>query len=75
MAKRGRPKKLAHDFLGLFLKVKCPAVGTEVTIKLSEHDFYASEQDCEICGSHGEIKVNYKCTACGQDHEHEIQGW
>jgi ribosomal protein S27E len=68
-------KKQPHEVLGFFIKVKCPVTGKEVDIKLSEYDISSTSQECEICGSHGDVTVNFKCTECNETHEHEIRSW
>ena len=73
--KRGRPKKIEHTFVGMYIKVKCHSTDEEVMIEVSVHDFHASDSECELCGSHGEISVDYKCPVCGQHHEYELQSW
>jgi hypothetical protein len=68
-------KKSTHTVHGLFLKVTCPKTSKEVMIEISVYDIMHSEQECEICGSHGEISVDFKCPECGEFHEHEIRKW
>jgi len=68
-------KKNVHEFLGLFIKVICPVKNEEVTIQLTEYDIMATNQECELCGSHGDITVDFKCPLCGESHSHEIRGW
>ena len=75
MAKRGRKKKHEHDFLGIFIKIKCPVVETEVIIELSVHDITSCDSPCELCGSHGDITVDYTCPACGESHSYELKSW
>lgn len=38
------------------------------------NDLSASEQECELCGSHGSIKFWIKCE-CGKYHDIEIKSW
>jgi len=68
-------KKKKHEFLGLTLKVKCPKDDSEVTIELSEHDIRSTSQECDMCGSHGDITIDFECPVCGEFHEHELKSW
>ena len=42
----------------------CPACGTEQNILMRELSFSASEQECEMCGSHGSQIVKGECIRC-----------
>lgn len=68
-------KKVPHIVEGIYIKVTCPKTSKEVLVKISEYDFNHSDQECELCGSHGEISVDYKCMECGESHEYEIRSW
>ena len=67
-------KKLEHKILGVFIKVICPISMHENIIEIS-NDVTANSQECEICGSHGDVSVMYTCPDCGQWHDHEIKSW
>jgi transposase len=67
--------KIEHELLGIFLKVKCSKNGEAFEIEVSENDLYASSQECEICGSHGEVTVTYTCPVCGEIHDFQIKSW
>ena len=68
-------KKPKHEMIGLFLKVKCPIKDTEVMIELRGDEVTASEQECEICGSHGEVSVFFQCPECKEYHDIELRSW
>ncbi len=51
----------------------CSEAGKQ-TVYVSEHDFMSLNQECELCGSHGNITVDVKC-ACGETHSIEIKSW
>lgn len=49
---------------------------TSVTVPKSEAHFLASESECEMCGSHGEITIDvYDCPNCKKNHEIAIKEW
>ena len=68
-------KHIAHEILGIFLKVKCPVKDKEGEVKIDGERIYTRSQECDICGSHGDTTVDYDCPVCGQTHEFEIKSW
>ena len=74
MGKKKQQKPL-HEIIGIFLKAKCPVTGKEFELKLSEHDIRSHSQECEICGSHGDMTIDYTCPECKEFHEYEIKSW
>lgn len=56
------------------LEVFCEKTGRNERIEIDAAYFTASDQECETCGSHGSIEVEFKC-ACGKGHTIEIRGW
>lgn len=68
-------KSTPHIAEGIYIKVTCPKISKEILIKISKDDFNYSDQECEICGSHGEISIDYKCSECGEFHEYKINSW
>jgi DnaJ-class molecular chaperone len=54
----------------------CTRTGEEVKVEFEPYDFEASEQECETCGSHGEIVVTInKCPSCELPHRITIREW
>lgn len=51
----------------------CDVLKKEIVSKDVE-SLSASEQECEICGSHGSIEFWIKCE-CGKYHDIEIKSW
>lgn len=52
----------------------CDNLKKEIMIK-ENYSLSASEQECELCGSHGSITLwIYKCE-CGKSHDIEIESW
>ena len=56
------------------LKIKCgnrrPRLYDFKDITMS-----ATEEDCELCGSHGNIEMEFKCKDCGKHHAMKIKEW
>ena len=46
----------------------------EIVIEVGEN-ISAFSQECDTCGSHGDVSVMYTCPDCGQHHDHEIKSW
>ena len=53
----------------------CPYLDKNITKEVSIHDFSAADQECEICGSHGYIRIYLSTCKCGLAHDLEIQSW
>ena len=51
----------------------CDVLKKEVVTK-DINSLTASEQECEVCGSHGSITLFVKCE-CGKFHDIEIRSW
>ena len=68
-------KKITHEFIELLVKAKCSKTGKEFTVSVGQWDIYSHEQECEICGSHGEMTVDIHCPECGQTHSHVLKSW
>jgi len=52
----------------------CPNKKRVVRIEEENVEWDFGEADCELCGSHGHLRVNFKCK-CGKRHKVELQGW
>jgi hypothetical protein len=68
-------RKHVHDVAGIFLKVKCHKTGADVLVELSQYDFHTSSQECDTCGSHGSVTIDFTCPECGESHEYELKSW
>lgn len=55
------------------LTFECPKVG-EVVIEAKEIFWQHADQECELCGSHGHVKAEFRCE-CGGRHTVEIESW
>lgn len=55
------------------VNIECPTCGI-VEIPLENIYFSGTSQDCEVCGSHGEVTLITKCI-CGEHIEIELSGW
>jgi len=65
-------KKLKIEIRGL--KVYCEKLDKEVMIDVKDCYWNGGESECELCGSHGNVGVEFKCE-CGKNHEIELKSW
>jgi hypothetical protein len=56
-----RKSKTTHEVLSLVMK--CSEHGI-YTIALNDCYFTGGSQDCECCGSHGDVNVQFSCPGC-----------
>jgi hypothetical protein len=74
-------KKEKHEVYGVYIKFKCPndiidrTEESSIEVKLSEYSISSRTQECEICGSHGDVTIEYKCPICGETHKYELSSW
>jgi hypothetical protein len=54
------------------IMVKCPTDGHNRKVDLEYVD--ATDDDCEMCGSHGHVILNVLCS-CGSAHEVCLTSW
>lgn len=48
----------------------------EIAVPFDEVGIYASESECESCGSHGEVSLQIlECPNCGKFHEVSVKDW
>jgi len=66
---------LGRDALKFVVRFTCPKTGGWVEQEIDRFDFSSFDDDCECCGSHGEMKVDFKCESCDGSHEYFIQEW
>lgn len=54
----------------------CPKTDTQVTKSLEDISFYTNSGECDLCGSHGETRMDiYDCPSCKGYHEVEVSAW
>lgn len=58
------------------IKYFCPNLEKEIEVIKDGCSFSGSEQECDICGSHGSVTlyVDNKCE-CGEFHSVELSSW
>ena len=54
-------RKSQGEFLSV--TIKCPEGHL---IEDASPDIYSSNQECDLCGSHGEITLTYSCAECAE---------
>lgn len=69
-----RKKKVEFILSKIKLEFVCSTCG-KVECEVSVNDFSAIDQECEICGSHGDITVSVNCPVCKNHSTIELQGW
>jgi len=57
------------------ITIYCPYLGKEVIFPKDKIHWSGSSQECETCGSHGEVKLFiYECE-CGKNHDLTVDSW
>jgi len=56
------------------LTILCPTLNKEVIVT-SDYSFSGYEAECELCGSHGEVKVCIMKCECGKTHDIQLSSW
>lgn len=56
------------------ISVTCEC-GHKESLPLNKIEFYSSEQECEMCGSHGERTLSWFCDKCKKNQEYQISSW
>ena len=49
--------------------------GSEVIVKADDISSLSHEEECDLCGSHGEVEVGFTCPLCGNYHEVKLLSW
>ena len=49
--------------------------GSEVIVKADDISILSHEEECDLCGSHGEVEVDFTCPLCGNYHEVKLLSW
>lgn len=66
--KYARPLKMVNAMF------YCPKLEKNVSVRSEELEWDFGEDDCELCGSHGHLAVEFKCK-CGGTHRVELRDW
>ena len=53
----------------------CPKCGKETHDDIDSYDVSACVDDCEMCGSHGTVEIDFNCQYCGARAEYELKDW
>lgn len=59
----------------------CPHCKREVSVEYADGnhgdvEFTGHEYECDLCGSHGEVKVEFTCPVCKKTFEDiELESW
>lgn len=56
------------------LNIYCEKLHKEVFVDIKDCCWFGGESECELCGSHGNVSVDFKCE-CGKSHEVELRSW
>lgn len=57
------------------ITIWCPELEKEIVVTPDQWDWSADVNECELCGSHGKIKVSVSCTCKKKYHEIELNSW
>jgi len=71
--KKTKAKKKEVLLESIIINFTCDGVGGGVTVNAD--DFHSSESECDLCGSHGHMTVDFKCTVCKDYHTIEMKEW
>jgi hypothetical protein len=66
-------KKIKDESKVLGIIYFCDTLKKEITTK-DANGFSSTEQECDICGSHGSVTFSVNCE-CGKYHNIEIDSW
>jgi hypothetical protein len=56
------------------ISIYCPNKKRIVSVPLVNLSWNAHADECEICGTHGDVSVDVSCP-CGKSHEIELSSW
>jgi uncharacterized Zn finger protein len=48
----------------LFIYCTCPHCGREIKHEVSRYDFSNSSSECDLCGSHTTLSIDFRCPDC-----------
>lgn len=68
-----KSKKDETKFLSV--KIHCSNLDKEVDLDMNQVHYSSSESECEICGSHGSVKLKIDKCKCGKSHTVELDSW
>ena len=57
------------------LSIRFSCNDQEFDLPVDQLFFGATYQECEICGSHGNVEVGFVCPVCKQYHTVELYSW
>ena len=69
------PRKRKVETKILTLTAICAKCEGEVILKREDLGFYGHADECEMCGSHGEVTVSFNCPDCGKYNSVEVASW
>ena len=67
-------KKKLDESKVIGIVIFCDELKKEVILK-DNYSVSASESECELCGSHGSVKIWITKCECGKTHDIEIESW
>ena len=71
----GRGKAIKHELVAMYIEFSCSKCEKNIRFKFKDFDLNAHVQDCETCGSHGDVTADMKCVGCGKNITLELKGW
>lgn len=74
MAHGSRNKKKKIESKLIHYLILCGHCNTEFTTPGDAY-LYVVAQDCDVCGSHGEVELSVMCTNCKKNSEIIIKEW
>lgn len=67
-------EKKKSKLVSIIVECECGHVGTYLKSD-NNLSFYANSSECDLCGSHGEIILNFKCSKCGYYQDIQVSSW
>jgi hypothetical protein len=65
-------KRPEAEALKMTFKCSC---GKILTVPIEKLQFSYGESECDLCGSHGALEVNYLCEGCNKWREAQLKEW
>ena len=59
----------------LSVTITCAHCNETETYTNEQVHFYANSGECELCGSHGEVKLDGDCKICNRSFDIELHSW
>jgi len=57
------------------ITIYCQNLNRSVVVEAEKANFSGSSSECELCGSHGSVKVYVRECQCGSYHDIELYEW